>query len=271
MPSLPTQVGRLLSKIDNPVSTSRDVERLILPDATLSAKVLKMANSVFYCRIGHVNSVSDALVRLGFKTTRSLIITVWTHTLKAFSGDGDDLEMLSSMLGHGAACAVVTKALMEHVEPSRAEDSFVAALLHDIGRIGLICQIREKYETEVLHRVADDPSREIRHIEEEVLGFDHSMLGAKLMEKWHLPQLYIETALNHHAEEIKPAENNVLAAVALADTLVSGMGYNVALNAVRPSRQNLVDYFRIADMDAFLTKCATDIHIMAEVLNEEPA
>jgi putative nucleotidyltransferase with HDIG domain len=266
IPSIPSQITHLLQTINDPKVSATEIERLIVPDATLSARILRLANSAFYYRMALVTRIGDALTRLGFKTTRSLIVTVWTHSLKLFMHEKSEIKMLSIMLNHGTACAVIAKALIEKINRAMAEDAFLAALLHDMGKIAFACQYGRQYEKDVLS-FAEKSTRDIASVEEQVFGFDHCVLGARLMDAWHLPGLYKETAQNHHASEIIPEKNPILAAVALADTVATTLGHNVALNAYYRKRDDLFAFFRVQDITQFKEDCESKITAMAEVLN----
>lgn len=265
IPSIPSQMSHLLQTIGNPKATISELEELITPDATLSARILRLSNSAFYYRMAPVTRIADALTRLGFKTTRSLIVTVWTQSIKLFMHDKDDLEIMSVMLNHGTACAVIAKSLTERVNRPMAEDAFLAALLHDMGRLAFTCQYGRKYKEDIL-LFAENSAREVASVEEQVLGFDHADLGARLLEAWHLPALYRDAAKCHHAPAIVPADNPVLAAVALADIWATELGHNVALKAYRPKRDNLVDFFRLEDIAGFKKDCEDKIASMIEAL-----
>ncbi|OVE75655.1 hypothetical protein BVX97_03925, partial [bacterium E08(2017)] len=232
MPSLPAAMGRLLTTIKDPAVSSKVIEDLITPDATLSAKILRLSNSAFYHRMEKVTNVSDALLRLGFKTTRSLVVTVWTHTLKAFGSFDTDENILTDLLNHGTACAVITKRLLDKVDPSISEDAFVAALLHDMGRVALVCQMGYEYRDKIISP-AETAGATLNKAEIIALGFDHTQLGEHLMKKWNLPDAYCHIALTHHEDDVDAALYPDLAAVVLADYLSMKIGYNIALELPR--------------------------------------
>ena len=266
IPSIPSQMTHLLQTISSPKASTAEIGKLIIPDATLSARILRLANSAFYYRMSPVTRINDALTRLGFKTTRSMVVTVWTQSMKAFTNNKAEAEMVSHMLNHGTACSVIAKALMDRINRPMAEDVFLAALLHDMGRLAITSQLGKQYLDDVLV-FAEKSNRDTSSVEEQVLGFNHCMLGAHLMQSWHLPTLFKDIAQDHHNLSIEPGNNPALASTMLADTWATELGYNVAMNAYRQKRDELVDFFKISDISQFKEDCKNKITAMIEILN----
>ena len=114
---------------------------------------------------------------------------------------------------------------------------------------------------------AEQSNRDTSSVEEQVLGFNHSMLGAHLMQSWHLPTLFKDIAQDHHKQTLAPENNPALASVIIADLWATEMGYNVALNSYRQKREELVDFFKISDINQFKEDCKNKITTMIEILN----
>ena len=262
LPSMPAQVSNLLRTMDSPSASTIEVATMIAADSTLSARILRLANSAFYFRMAPVVRIGDAITRLGFKTTRSTVVTVWTQSLKALARNWREAAMLALLLNHGTACAVIAKAIFERCRRPQAEDVFVAALLHDLGRIALACQLGDSYTSDVL-QIADRERRYSCGVEEELLGLDHAMLGAHLMEAWRLPALFREAAQGHHNLPTNPSPE--LAAVTLADIWATDLGHNVARSALRPPPDKLIALLAIPDPDELKESCKGKIAAMFEV------
>ena len=250
LPAMPTMIGKLLTAFDNPAFSTDELSRTIATDTTLSAKVLRMANSAFYFRMERVSTVETAAVRLGHKTVRSLVLTVWTQTFKTFPLEKTELELVSRLLEHGTATAVGASMLMQPMHAGLADEAYVAGLLHDIGRLALVCQLGKTYERDVLARVRRE-TQDLAAIEREVLGFDHALLGARLLQSWNIPVVAVHAAAGHHRAVVEAAKEPVVAAVALADDLATRRASHVAENALRPNLDAWMEYFRLADLPAF--------------------
>ncbi|MEO5366567.1 MAG: HDOD domain-containing protein [Magnetococcus sp. WYHC-3] len=267
MPALPVMMKKLFSALNNPAFSVSELSKIISTDTSLSAKVLKMANSAFYFRQENVSTVQVAAVRLGHKTIRSLVLTVWTQTFKTFPLKADELDLVTALLEHGTTTAVGANLLIQPVQAGLAEETYIAGLLHDIGRLALVCQLGRSYENDVLNRAMAE-QKDIREIENQVLGFDHAMLGARLLQSWHIAPVSVHAAAEHHRAEVNPAEEPVVAAVALADDLATRKGHNVAENALRQNRDNLMAFFNLTDLPAFEEKWDQKLQELSQALED---
>ena len=250
MPALPTMVEKLLLALNKPSVSVDELSKIVSTDTVFSAKVLKMANSVFYFRAEPAATLKIATVRLGHKTIRSLAVTVWTQTFKTFPLKKTEQDLIAELLQHGTAAAVGASLLVQQVQGSLAEDAYMAGLLHDIGRLALICQLGGRYQAEVLNRAIAE-QQAIQDVEQDVLGFEHAMLGAHLLQSWHISDVAVQAAARHHRAAIYPEKEPLVAAVALADDLASRKGFNLAQNTPRLKRDAFMEFFRITDLPAF--------------------
>ena len=83
--------------------------------------------------------------------------------------------------------------------PGLAEEAFLAGLMHDIGKLVLNLRVPERFDEIV--QVVYNESRPFHVTEAELLGFDHTHVGALLVNKWKLSPLLEEAILNHHSPE----------------------------------------------------------------------
>lgn len=269
LPVLPKVTIRLLKALDTPQVSAQEIAGIVEAEPSMSARLLKLANSSFYSQRGRISQISRAATVLGSKTIRSFALAVWTHTLQAQARNSDELRLMAPLLAHGLATAVAARTLAERVDPGQGEDCFMAGLLHDIGRVALVAQMGGEYQTRIV-----DPAQRgrvpLHEREEEILGFDHRVLGSALMASWALPPFLAHVAEQHHDSRIIPGEHFHLAAVALADSLSTRMGFNIALDAPRPEQPELAAFFGLPDDNAvaeFLELCLARIKTLGAVLD----
>lgn len=62
LPTLPQIASRLIRIINDPLTSSNDVAFIIGQDLSLSAKVLRLANSVFYGVPKSITNINSAVV-----------------------------------------------------------------------------------------------------------------------------------------------------------------------------------------------------------------
>jgi HD-like signal output (HDOD) protein len=268
LPVLPKVTIRLLNSLDSPGVSAKEIAEIVEAEPTLTARLLKLANSSFYGQRGRISHIRSAVTVLGSKTIRSFALAVWTHTLQTQARNADELRLLAPLLAHGLASAVAARMLADRVDPGRGEDSFMAGLLHDIGRVALVAQMGREYQAAIVEPARRD-GVSLHEREAQVLGFDHRVLGSALMASWELPPFLLNVVEKHHDSEIVPEQDFYVAAVALADGLSTRMGFNIALDAPRPVPPGLAAGFGLADDGAvaeFLELCLARFRILSAVL-----
>lgn len=269
LPVLPKATVRLLELLEFPDCSTQELAAVIETEPALAARLLKLANSPFYGQRGRIATVARAVIVLGAKTIRSLAMAVWTHTLKAQMLGADEMRLMLPLLQHGLAAGVAAQMLVEKTHRALAEDAFMAGLLHDIGRVALVAQLGTRYQAHIL----DPALREqvsLHEMEATVLGFDHRALGARLMADWGLPGFLADVAEWHHNSNLVPDKQNIVTAVALADTCASLLGFNLALELPRPPQDAITAFYGLADelvMIEFLECCADRVKQLNDALD----
>lgn len=75
LPTLPSIVYELNRVINDPMSSTSDVEKIMGNDASLTTKVLKLANSAYYAIPGGVTSLQRAIAYIGYDTINQLALS----------------------------------------------------------------------------------------------------------------------------------------------------------------------------------------------------
>jgi HD-like signal output (HDOD) protein len=216
--AMPEVMARLITMFDDPEMTAAEVANVMNKDAGLVTRVLRVANSAFYGGHGDVSNVQQALVKLGFRTTKAVALssTVYSSISKSAPKDVD----LRPFWQHGLEVGVTAMLLGEEVCGTYADECFVAGMLHDVGRVALACAFPEDFLT--LLNDASEPWTNER--EREVFGVDHAQTGAHLCKLWNFPAILISGIKDHHQlPESLPADSahRVALCVGLADSMSS--------------------------------------------------
>ncbi|MDA0333544.1 MAG: HDOD domain-containing protein [bacterium] len=199
LPTLPTVITQLISLIDNPKTSARNVSQLIATGQALTAKILKLANSAFYGFPREIATVDLAVVVLGFETVKNLGLSV--SVLERFSGasvagHADDFDR-QKFWEHSIACGVAARLLAGKLRYRVPGEAFAAGILHDIGRL-ILSQYFPAEFAEVL-QVMREEDLYIGHAEERILGVTHAEVGSWLAERWNLPDQLEQSIAMHHA------------------------------------------------------------------------
>jgi HD-like signal output (HDOD) protein len=207
LPSINETVRQVMDRLgrgDQVGSGAAVIGGIIEKDLGLSAKVLKIANSVFYSgRYGRIGDVKQAVARLGIEEVGRICTTV--STMQMFNGTSG-LINLKEFWKHSVGVAVVMRHFADRQDmvASRLHNAYVAGLFHDIGILVL-----DNYFTEIYKRVREagkDKPLSLFALERELLGIDHGEIGSMLIGRWRLPEEIGQSVAWHHAPDSCPEE-----------------------------------------------------------------
>jgi putative nucleotidyltransferase with HDIG domain len=221
LPSLPALYYELVQAIQDPDSSIDQITGIIQQDQSLASRLLRLANSGFYGFPSDIGTLGEAVQLIGLREIQDLVLA--TSVIRAFDKVPRDLVDVASFWQHSIACGTASALLAEQRHDPAPERFFVGGLLHDIGRLILFLSAPEE-SRHILERCETECELASR-IENEVLGFDHTMLGAELIELWKLPQSLREMVGNHHDPSGSPAVFLDAFVVHYADFITSALEY----------------------------------------------
>lgn len=196
VPSLPSLYTQVIAELQSPDTSMDKIGRTISRDMGMAARILQLVNSAFFGLRCHVSDPAQAVKLLGLDTIRALILSegVFSQLESVRTKQFDMTEIWK----HGLRAAVMAKeiAKQERSDPRMADDAFIAALLHDVGKVVLISAMTEVYE-EILNE-AKQRNIPLWQAETGKLGCSHADVGGYLMGSWGLPDPVVEAIAWHH-------------------------------------------------------------------------
>jgi len=218
LPSLPAAVTELLASFDNEDIDVTRIAHQIAHDQGLTARVLRVANSSFYGLQSRVGTINEAVVVLGFRAVRSMVLAVgMSGAFRIDQCPGFDAR---AYLRHCAAVGLLARGLAGGVGQN-PELAFTGGILHDIGQLVLAANFPVQYAEALAYRHKHDCFLVVA--ERDVLGLDHTEVGGMLSDAWRFPPALHAAVAEHH--QPAAAECGSLAdLIHVADTLAHGLG-----------------------------------------------
>ncbi len=215
-PSLPSTVAEVMSVVNNPDSSAKDLTQAILPDQSMCVAILKIANSALYGRPKKVSSLETAITVLGFDEIQNIVLS--RSVMNSFGSifDRND-EIINNFWDHSFTCALAGKVIAEHFSISSPGRFFIGGLIHDIGKLAMLLTFPEEYTAEKWLTGLSTGKK----LEEERQQFaiTHAEVGGRLLQKWNFPES-LTNALNfHHSPLDSPENHGFPIIVQLADVL----------------------------------------------------
>lgn len=191
MPVFSNTVTEVTNVVSDQDTSAVDVARVILRDAALTGRLLKMANSIHYNPQGQaISTVSRAVMVLGFETVKALALTLVLIDSLAY---GKQRQKLIEEMAQSFHAAVQAQEIANKMKLPQAEDIFIAALLSRLGNMAFWAFADEQAE-QILDLLKTSSMTE-EEAELQILGFSLQSLTRGLSEAWSLGDM-LSNSLN---------------------------------------------------------------------------
>jgi HD-like signal output (HDOD) protein len=208
--SLPEIYLRLQQVIDDPDHTRDQVAEILSYDPSLSARILRIANSSYYGFPREIESVASAVGIIGEIDLRNLVLaTSVAGSMNALSYRGVNID---DFWLHSLRCGITARLIAKGIGGFSPETLFLAGILHDLGI--LVIYQHDATLAAAISRQIDQQHQLRDQAERELLGFDHAEVGALLLEAWGLSAELAELVRCHHQYQL--AQDNKGASLMLA-------------------------------------------------------
>lgn len=187
LPSLPEVALKIKEAVSDPTVTPEMLVRILEADPVVAARLIQVANSPIKRGVSPVQSIRAAVIRLGYTTTRDLVICLAVKQL--FTAKSPILmERMKKLYEHSTEVAAIAYILAKKTTHLEADELLLAGLVHDIGVIPILAYI-------------DQTGLVIENIEqvEEIVIDLRTVVGSMVISSWSLsPELItvIENAEN---------------------------------------------------------------------------
>lgn len=211
IPTMPGAAQKAFKLATDPTAEARDFIEVIESDEALSARVLKIANSVFFDRGKRSETIEECVTVIGMNELRCLL------NASALSDIFPSKHPLRAQFwANDVATALIARSLAQRTLPSKTENAFLAGLMHDIGKLLMLNRLEHDYE--VVARSVGERGVAFCEAEHDRFVFDHSEAGQLIAERWHFSTELADAIRNHHApwEDLEQGPN-ITAIIKAAD------------------------------------------------------
>jgi putative nucleotidyltransferase with HDIG domain len=210
------------------------IAEIIRRDPSLTARLLRLVNSVYYGLTTPVSSIEEAVFYLGVREIRQLVVV--TPLIEDFQRLSKQCDFpWREFWQHCIGTALLTREIVSAVQMPGEESEYVAGLVHDIGKLVMAWAFPDHFAE--IHRQAVETKRDLIEIESEILGMDHAELGALYLERHRLPEMMVKTARFHHQPEKADAHQRVVASAQIADMLLRSEKIGISGNYAEITRE----------------------------------
>jgi putative nucleotidyltransferase with HDIG domain len=218
LPSMPAIYSQIMEEMQSEDPSIKKVGDIIAQDASMTAKILQIVNSVFFGLSRKISSTQQAVMLLGLDTIKSLVLSV--KIFAEFSRKKFSWFNIEDLFNHSMSVSCYAQAIVkdQKLERDLISYSLMAGILHDLGKLILATNFQQPYR-QVLAE-AQNSGLNLWDLEYEAFGTSHAEIGAYLMGLWNLDNQIIEAIAFHHRPAQSMARDvNLLTAVHIGNAL----------------------------------------------------
>ncbi|HTB88586.1 MAG TPA: response regulator [Steroidobacteraceae bacterium] len=187
LPSAPTAFQEILVCMQNPAASLTDAAQIIGRDVAMTANIMKLVNSAFFGSRRPITTIDRAVAYLGMDTLGALVLGHSVFQSGVATGiDGFSLEQLWQHTEQTAAAARAI-ALSENLSLAKADEAFLAGVLHDVGKVVFATKAAA---------LPNDTMDVVTQMETH-----HAVVGAYLLGLWGFPNSIVEAVAFHHTPD----------------------------------------------------------------------
>jgi HD-like signal output (HDOD) protein len=212
IPALPDLAVRVLELTSDENFSLRALGDLVIKDQAVAAQVLRYANSPLFGYTHRVDSLEQAVKRIGAGQVVNIVLAAAIQTQRQPQERFADEKNL--LWKHSSAAAFIARTIAEKVE-LKGSLAFTCGLLMDFGTTVLYSIFQDLLQRRAIARTI--PPQLI----ESVVWEHHMRIGRVVGERWRLPHVVIEAMAYHHALEQNYGGIPYVGVAALADYLAT--------------------------------------------------
>ncbi|MBX3372796.1 MAG: HDOD domain-containing protein [Phycisphaeraceae bacterium] len=208
IPTLPTIAVELLRLTRDPNVSLEQIERLVMTDPGLAARVLRTVNSSLFGLKSRCTTIRRAVTYLGLNGVKSILLGFSLVDVAEILHDEPvfDVQAYWRRLIYGSAAARHFAVRAGTCDP---DETFTCAMFQDMGMIAMLVTLGDRY-LDLLIRCGDDHESLVA-LERQAFGFDHCQAGAGLAGRWHMTDLVSTLILRHHDPSRVPSGMQTIA------------------------------------------------------------
>lgn len=214
LPTLPLIASELLKMLGNFTVSMASISKIMSNDPSITAKVLKIANSAYYSLRKKVDTLRMALVVLGVNEITNIIVSL--SLVKMFKAEKNELFDHSVFWKHNVYTAHFSRTLSKYISLPYHGEEFTAGLMHDIGKI-----VEDQYfHDDFMYALAafrNTPGLDKLELEKSYIGANHQDLGLWIAEVWKIPKNIQHVIRYHHNPENAEDDKDLVCVVFLSN------------------------------------------------------
>ena len=218
---LPTSLAQIVRALEDPTTTPNKLAEMITLDQSLTADVLRLANSAAMDYVPPSRTMQEAVMRLGYARIKTMVLGVHASPLLTRALSGYQLGA-AELWEHSVTAATIARTLSRALSFNNAEEAYIAGLLHDMGKLVLDQYLAADYANMLAFK--QKHNLRLWQVEQKLFGLDHGAVGGALATKWNFPRSLAEAIEFHHWPTFASHDQELAAIINIADAWANAAG-----------------------------------------------
>lgn len=215
-------------------SLTSQIAEIIRRDPSLSARLLRMVNSVYFGLEARANNIEEAVFFLGLRQIRELsMATPVLEELEKMQGSVATPFPWKDLWAHSIGTAILSREILRAAPVTIDDDTdYLAGLLHNVGKVVMAYAFPQEL-LQICQTPVGKPS-DVCALERQLIGWDHGQIGAHYLQNHRVPE-EIVFGVRYHCDPVHaPRHRLFAAAVQVADHLARHAGMHGGFENVQP-------------------------------------
>lgn len=232
LPAISSVVSKVLEKLQKPDVNIADLAQEISKDPAITANVIKLSNSAYYRASKPIRTVQEALMTLGIKTVKEIVLL--TAAKGILSQDLNSYQLEAAQLWTSSLLvAELSSKIVQHKKLKIDKDlAFTSGLLCSVGKI-VLAQFFSPVMMQIKTDLKDN-QEPFPVLEKKYFGYTHMEVSENLLKRWNFPQELTDVVANYLTPENSNNNPLLTSVVHIASILivVSGIGIDIGGESV---------------------------------------
>lgn len=137
LPTLPEVALKIREAVENENSSAQQIAETLTQDASLSARLIQVANSPLYRSRTPIEDLQMAVTRLGIRMVRDLVISLAMKQIYQATSDVLD-DHFRNCWNTAVEVAAISRMLATTIPGINPEQALLAGLIHNIGALPIL-------------------------------------------------------------------------------------------------------------------------------------
>ena len=224
LPASPQIFSKLCLLLDDMNADSGQVVDLISVDAGLSSRVLRLSNSVFFRGSLSVQSLDEAIGRVGFREVHKIVGIAMVE--QAFKDGLPSYHLSAKAIFENSLCSALAMEIIARCAGEDGHEAYTAGLLRQLGKL-VLGRILEKDHPGVTCPEEGD----LCAWERQQFNITSDEVTALVLEAWKLPPEFYHGIRHHHLPEADQKNGPLGAMLHLSCWVVQMLGHGMKSEA----------------------------------------